>query len=65
MTDDGIVHIAASEVRDGILDHQVEACPTCKGPLQLGFGLAGGGFGPYGFCEACERIVWKCVSEDY
>jgi hypothetical protein len=64
MTDDVVGHIAASEVREGILDRQVEACPTCKGELQQGFGLAGGGMGVYGFCEPCGRVVWKCVTED-
>ena len=60
MTDKITVHIANAEVRDGILDHQVEECPACKGPLEMGFGLAGGGMGVYGYCEKCERVVWKC-----
>lgn len=58
------VIIDSSEVREDILDHQVEACPTCKGELFEGFGLAGGGFGIYGYCDACSKVVWKCVSEE-
>jgi hypothetical protein len=57
------VHIDATEQRKDILDHQVDACPTCKGELEDGFGLAGGGFGIYGFCPKCGRIVWKCQVE--
>jgi hypothetical protein len=48
------------EPEQEILDHQVEECPTCKGPLEQGYGLAGGGIGSYGYCERCDRIVWKC-----
>lgn len=25
-------------------------CPECDGRLEFGFGLAGGGYGPYVFC---------------
>ena len=64
MTDKLIGHVAGTEVREGILDHQVEECPTCKGPLETGFGLAGGGMGVYGYCDKCEKIVWKCVTDE-
>lgn len=26
---------------------------------EYGFGLAGGGFGPYEYCTICYRILWK------
>lgn len=65
MADDKItVHIDPVEVREGILDHQVEACPTCGSDLLENFGLAGGGFGAYGYCDPCGKVVWKCVSEE-
>ena len=45
--------------------HQVESvgpmsegqqCPKCKQQLLMGYGLAGGGFGPYTMCPAgCEE----------
>jgi hypothetical protein len=57
-------HISRGKVDEGILDHQVENCPTCNGALEESFGLAGGGFGIYGYCSTCERIVWKCVTEE-
>lgn len=27
-----------------------DKCPKCLGPLEMGFGLAGGGYGPYTYC---------------
>jgi len=63
-TDELSVHIDSGEVREGILNYQVHECPTCKGPVTDGFGLAGGGFGAYGYCEKCKRIVWKCTVEE-
>lgn len=61
MSSEPSVHVDLVEQREDILDHQVEACPTCKGPpLEDGFGMAGGGMGVYGFCPKCERVVWKC-----
>jgi hypothetical protein len=53
-----------SDKPDEILDRQVEACPRCGGGLQQGFGLAGGGFGVYGYCDPCGRVVWKCVIKE-
>ena len=60
MTDKLVVHIEPAEVKEGVLRYQVFECPTCKSGLQTGYGLAGGGLGPYGFCDKCEKIVWKC-----
>lgn len=34
-------------------------CPKCKGELKTGYGLAGGGFGVYEYCEPCEELVTK------
>lgn len=53
------IHIDPADVRADILDHQVQNCPTCSSELTDGFGLAGGGYGPYGFCEKCQRIIYK------
>jgi hypothetical protein len=30
---------------------QPAKCPKCGGDVQGGFGLAGGGYGPYWYCE--------------
>lgn len=39
-------------------------CPDCKAKLEMGFGLAGGGYGPYEFCDACRKIVTKSQEKD-
>jgi hypothetical protein len=58
------VHIDPIEQHKDVLDYQVDACPTCQSELESGFGLVGGGFGGYGFCPKCERVIWKCQVED-
>ena len=58
---DGVTgHFSMTEVREGILDYQVQNCPTCSTELEDGFGMAGGGMGVYGYCPRCERVIWKC-----
>ena len=41
-------------------------CPECDGPLIIGFGLAGGGYGAYEYCAAedCQRVVTKMMESD-
>jgi hypothetical protein len=36
-------------------------CPKCGAVLQQGFGLAGGGFGVYEYCDSdeCNAVVTK------
>jgi len=37
-----------------------ERCPKCLSTsLEMSFGLAGGGFGPYSYCPACAIVVNK------
>lgn len=38
---------------------QGDKCPHCGGPVEVGFGLAGGGYGAYYYCDKCERVVEK------
>lgn len=66
MSDDDkdTIHITEKQARPGILARQVQACTTCGGPLQDGYGFAGGGLGPYGYCDKCGRVVWKCITEE-
>lgn len=35
------------------------ARPICSAPTEDGFGLAGGGYGPYNFCPVCNLVVAK------
>lgn len=49
-------------IREDIADlSEVEGdrCPNCGGACEQGFGLAGGGFGPYLYCDNCGRVVAK------
>lgn len=50
-----------------IQDHkefsQGEKCPHCGGPTEVGFGLAGGGYGPYTYCEKCSAVTSKSADE--
>ena len=40
---------------DGLEDNgEPEACPKCGEPLICGYGLMGGGMGPYTLCENDE-----------
>lgn len=60
MTDHKItLHIDAANKREDLPEYHESACPKCNGPVQTGFGLAGGGYGVYTYCEACEQIVSK------
>lgn len=39
---------------------QTERCPKCLSTnLEMGYGLAGGGFGPYSYCPTCGVVVHK------
>lgn len=64
MTDKPIIHIDSDKVREEILDYQVQDCPTCGTELEQSFGLAGGGFGAYGYCTKCEKVIWKVTCEE-
>lgn len=37
---------------------QPEKCPQCDGPLNEGYGMAGGGVGPYLYCTV-HGVVFK------
>lgn len=40
-----------------------DECPRCGGTPVLGYGLAGGGIGPYLVCPGCALIVAKDEDE--
>jgi len=65
MTEDKGIHIDPAEIRNGIPEYvQDMPCPTCNKPATDGFGLAGGGFGIYNFCENCGVVVSKSAVEE-
>jgi len=66
MTDDKPqVHIDSAKKRPGLPEYDwTMPCPHCGGVQEHGFGLGGGGFGPYTYCPACERITSKTEIEE-
>jgi len=42
----------------------MEPCPKCGSGTEMGFGLAGGGYGPYRYCLTCEEIIEKWQDDD-
>jgi hypothetical protein len=57
--------MAKEEKREGIPDiGEEKSCGAigCPYPnFELGFGLAGGGFGPYLYCGECQQVVAKTL----
>jgi len=46
-----LVHAARAHKREDLPEFEDGYCPICKRPLETGFGLAGGGYGVYTYCE--------------
>ena len=42
----------------------MDLCPKCSTPTEMGYGLAGGGIGPYTYCPKCEMVIQKWQEED-
>ena len=42
----------------------VSECPDCKVLLEFGYGLAGGGMGPYEYCPQCGAVYNKTQDHD-
>jgi hypothetical protein len=58
VTEDRIIHIARSKF--GAEPHE----DGCSQPEpESGFGLAGGGYGPYTYCPECGAMLWKAEEE--
>ena len=66
MSDDKIhAHIDAAKKRAELPEYSQDApCPTCGGVTETGFGLAGGGFGIYCFCQKCGVVTSKSETPD-
>lgn len=62
------IHIDAAKKRSDLPDvgGTDGKCPTCGGELEIGFGLAGGGYGVYEYCdnETCAKVVTKTDEDD-
>jgi hypothetical protein len=64
-----IVHLDASVLSDDSLqadpgDLDRTHCPRCGSPTFNGFGLAGGGYGPWIACQACPWFKKEVLPED-
>jgi hypothetical protein len=62
MSDDDkvFVHVDPSEVEPQALAPRDDGkCQYCGGETEIGYGLAGGGIGPYTYCMRCGRICDK------
>ena len=68
MTDKPMFHIDAADKRPDLPDcGGADKCdnPQCPAPdFEVGFGLAGGGYGVYEYCEICGRVVSKTEVEE-
>ena len=65
MRDDKITVRTDAAAKDKELpEYQQGLCPKCNGPTHDGFGLAGGGYGVYTYCEACNEVVSKSEVDD-
>jgi hypothetical protein len=56
MTDDKtpklFAHLSLAHKRANLPEYEQGGhCPTCGAPLHDGFGLAGGGYGVYSYCD--------------
>ncbi len=58
------VHLSYANKRPDLPDAGLAKCPACGGDLQDGYGMAGGGFGVYQYCDPCGKIVSKTILED-
>ena len=41
-----------------------QECYRCGTELEIGFGLAGGGYGVYEYCPKCAEVIGKDQEED-
>ncbi len=55
---------SAPQIQDRRPFNKGENCPACGTETEVGYGLAGGGFGPYTYCAKCETITSKSPDED-
>jgi hypothetical protein len=52
------IALAATEEQKKNLDPLLDKCPKCGADTEGGFGLAGGGYGPYVYCpNGCDYFA--------
>lgn len=53
------IHIDSSKQDSSIPEVGPDQCPKCKVLYEVGFGMAGGGYGAYTFCPQCGDMLSK------
>ena len=43
----------------------LDECPKCKVPYEVGFGLAGGGYGAYTYCPQCGGMMSQAEFDEF
>lgn len=56
--------MAKSKIQDRRAFDPGSSCPYCGSDTSVGFGLAGGGYGPYTYCETCQKVTSKSADID-
>lgn len=59
MADEVKVHLDMAGQNPAIPEAGPDDCPKCKVPYEVGFGLAGGGYGAYTYCPQCGGMLSK------
>lgn len=59
MADELKVHIDMAKQDPTIPEVGPDECPKCRVPYEVGFGLAGGGYGAYTYCPECGGMLSK------
>jgi hypothetical protein len=57
---------ATEEQKEASVEVLSTVCPKCGSPTEYGFGLAGGGYGPYVYCssENCDFFEKTFMADD-
>lgn len=56
--------IDSSETKLPPLNNRLRCPDHKKYPSEIGFGLAGGGYGTYTYCTICGKVLSKTQEED-
>jgi hypothetical protein len=55
-----VIFLDADKKRAGLPEFDQDGrCPKCGGETEMGFGLAGGGYGVYAYCSPCGIVTSK------
>jgi hypothetical protein len=63
MTDKPTVHLDFATQDPALPEIAPDVCPKCMVPSEVGFGLAGGGYGAYTYCPKCGDLLSKTQDE--